>query len=348
MSIPWGVAVNPTTNRIYVANNKDNIVSVIDGGTDAVLKTVPVGMLPMGVAVDPVANRVYIANSGSNTVSVLDGATNTVLAAIPVGNTPRGITVDQTTNRAYVADFASNAVSVLDLATNTVLATVPIGAGPADVAVNPVTHRVYIANYSDDTVSVVYDGPPPTVTITGVSDQAVYTLGAVPTPGCAAEDQSGAGLAGPCTGTLSGGTPNGVGTFTYTATASDNLGGTTTASITYRVIYRWTGFLPPLGDPGSESIQSTRTAQAGSAVPVKFRLERADGSVVAANTAPLWLVPQQGGGVPSPSGETYRSGDNGQQYLYTWKTDKAQAGADWQIGVQFDDGQVYTATVGVR
>ena len=43
---PQRVAVNPTTNRVYVANHSDNTVSVLDGGANTVLATVAVGVNP--------------------------------------------------------------------------------------------------------------------------------------------------------------------------------------------------------------------------------------------------------------------------------------------------------------
>ena len=43
-SEPEGVAVNPTTNRIYVANYDSNNVSVIDGASNTVVATVAVGV----------------------------------------------------------------------------------------------------------------------------------------------------------------------------------------------------------------------------------------------------------------------------------------------------------------
>ena len=64
---PAGVAVNPTTNRIYVANQWSNNVSVIDGATNTVVATVPVGTCPEDVAVNPSTNRIYVANSGATT-----------------------------------------------------------------------------------------------------------------------------------------------------------------------------------------------------------------------------------------------------------------------------------------
>ncbi|MGD0764707.1 MAG: hypothetical protein ABR978_00155, partial [Dehalococcoidia bacterium] len=41
-SLPHGVAVNPSTNRIFVANGLGNNVSVIDGAGNTVVATVAV------------------------------------------------------------------------------------------------------------------------------------------------------------------------------------------------------------------------------------------------------------------------------------------------------------------
>ena len=63
---PVAVAVNPVTNRIYVANDLGNSVTVIDGATipPAAVATVPVGLFPSAIAVNPVTNKVYVANTG--------------------------------------------------------------------------------------------------------------------------------------------------------------------------------------------------------------------------------------------------------------------------------------------
>src|SRR5437899_36581 len=73
---PWAVAVNPVTNRIYVANYDNNSVTVIDGATNSTT-TVAAGEYPIAVAVNPATNRIYVANYNSNDVTVIDGATNT-------------------------------------------------------------------------------------------------------------------------------------------------------------------------------------------------------------------------------------------------------------------------------
>ena len=68
---PAGVAANPKTNTIYVANSFDNTVSVISGRTNTVTATIPVGGVPVGVAADPKTRTIYVTNANSGTVSVL-------------------------------------------------------------------------------------------------------------------------------------------------------------------------------------------------------------------------------------------------------------------------------------
>src|SRR5205807_588725 len=82
-SNPFGVGVNASTNRVYVANLSSNSVSVIDGATNTALNYVPVGRGPFGLAVNSTTNRIYVANDESRTVSVIDGATNNVTATVP-------------------------------------------------------------------------------------------------------------------------------------------------------------------------------------------------------------------------------------------------------------------------
>lgn len=72
----------PTTipiavNRIYVANYSDNNVSVIDGSTNTVIATVPVGFTPLSIGVNPLTNGVYVANGTDDNVSVICGISNT-------------------------------------------------------------------------------------------------------------------------------------------------------------------------------------------------------------------------------------------------------------------------------
>src|SRR5258708_30645726 len=98
---PFAVAVNPLTNKIYVANNSGNKVIVIDGVTNAITN-VPVGVNPFTLAVNPLTNKVYVANLGGN-VTVIDGATNAT-TTIAAGSNPPAVNGTLATNQIYVSD----------------------------------------------------------------------------------------------------------------------------------------------------------------------------------------------------------------------------------------------------
>lgn len=75
-SSPRAVAINPATNKIYVANYASNSVTVIDGATNATT-TVAAGYIPSAVAVNPGSNKIYVVNEYGSNVTVIDGAAGT-------------------------------------------------------------------------------------------------------------------------------------------------------------------------------------------------------------------------------------------------------------------------------
>ena len=88
-SNPAAVAVNPVTNKIYVANTGSSNVTVIDGATQHHLHGGGRQQPRYAMAVNPVTNKIYVANNGSSNVTVIDGATNTT-TTVPVGLPARG------------------------------------------------------------------------------------------------------------------------------------------------------------------------------------------------------------------------------------------------------------------
>jgi YVTN family beta-propeller protein len=154
-TFPVGIAVNPNTGKVYVANEFSNTVSVIDTETDMIKSTINVGDFPYGIDTNPLNNRVYVTNRGSNTVSVIDGSIDTKLLDISVGKSPVGIAVNPTANWIYVTNLNEGTLSVIDGITNGVIDTLPVGTAPYGVAVNPLTNTLYVSDIVSDTVSVI-------------------------------------------------------------------------------------------------------------------------------------------------------------------------------------------------
>ncbi len=115
---PWAPLANG--NRIYVANNFDNSVTVIDTTTNTVVDTdaTTPGIQNMSVGGDPYAlaasdNRLYVANLAGNSVTVIDTNTNTVIHTITTGvNGPSGLSVSG--NRLYISNFYGGDVTVIN------------------------------------------------------------------------------------------------------------------------------------------------------------------------------------------------------------------------------------------
>ena len=143
-----GIAVLPDGTRVYVTNELDNSVTVIDTMFRGVMATVPVGPGPTGVAVHPDGTRVYIVNGSSPTsVSVLDSVTNAIVATIPLGVLQaRGVRISPDGSRLYVSTYGSNSIKVIDTGTNAVVGTIPVGTLPVGVDVSPNGAYVYVAN----------------------------------------------------------------------------------------------------------------------------------------------------------------------------------------------------------
>jgi len=97
----------------------------------------------------------------------------------------------------------------------------------------------YAGNVSEvATVSGInIDKTPPTVTVTGVADGAVYILGDVPVAGCETFDGL-SGVLGEATLTLTGGSIDGTGTFTATCSGAVDYAANTTPDVaaSYKVI----------------------------------------------------------------------------------------------------------------
>lgn len=298
----------------------------------------------LGTATDTVGNK------GTDKVTVrLDRTRPSITAAVTAGTkTASGWYSGPVTVSFTCGDALSGVATCPDplvLATNgenTATGTVTDKAGNSATA-------------SLDGIRI--DQEKPTLTTADVNVQGgKFVLGAVPAATCTATD-SFSGLAS-CTVTTSGGNAGGVGTFTWTATATDRVGNATTVTGSYRVVYRFDGFLQPINDTAHQVGASTSVFKAGSTVPAKLQLKKADGTVVQGVSAPAWLTPVKGSPMSAPvdetvytasadSGTTYRHDATAGQYLYNWKTGST-GGSYWRIGARLDDGETYYVNIGTR
>ncbi|HEX4332092.1 MAG TPA: FG-GAP-like repeat-containing protein [Usitatibacter sp.] len=167
-----GVAIDITTNKIYVVNEFDDNISEIDGVTNAFTQiALGTGVRPQHVEVNPVTHKIYV-NGGDANVYVIDEATHAVVA-LPVGSTGP-MAIDPVTNKIYIvrqSTAATDEVSVLDGATNTWFTWGTDSFQPNELSLDPLRNIVYVSHYATGSVAAIpgdstEDQPhPPTINV---------------------------------------------------------------------------------------------------------------------------------------------------------------------------------------
>jgi YVTN family beta-propeller protein len=140
---------------LYLADFYSNNVTVINGATNSVVGSIPVGVNPFGVAYDSVNGDLYVSNEGGNNVSVIEAATSAPVASIPIASGPMGVAFDSSNGDVYVANSESNAATIIDPTTNKVVGSIPVGSSPWDIIYDSSNGNIYTTNEGSNNVSVI-------------------------------------------------------------------------------------------------------------------------------------------------------------------------------------------------
>ena len=122
------------TNRVFVTNERDNTVSVIDVATNAVEATIEIGNRPRGIGIAPDGSEVYVAISEDNAIAVLDPKTLEVTRTFAAGDDPEAFAVHPNGN-IYISNEDDAKASVFNPKTGELIAEIKVGLEPEGVAV---------------------------------------------------------------------------------------------------------------------------------------------------------------------------------------------------------------------
>ena len=227
--------------------------------------------------------------------------------------------------------------------------TVETVSGPDGTALSvPGRCTDAVGNTSDEVSSPMFDldTTAPEVTLTGTADGATYLYGSVPEPGCDAVDN----LSGVVSGgdlDVSGGTSNGVGTFTASCTppvdAAANTGAG--AAATYTVRYadpqvRW-----PIKDDGSTVTPSNRPLRVTIDLPggPAGGFDTSAWSVTAASVACTTGDHDGNARLDSSKRNTERFTfvRGASRYLYLADVSAATRGSCWRMILELDDATTF-------
>ena len=131
---PEGIDVSPDGREVWVGQNGDGYISIIDTATNKVKETVKVGEVPIRVKFTPDGKRVLVSDPKAGELIVLDAATRKELKRLKVEGTPVGVLVAPDGARAFVAAIQANKVIVIDLRKLEIAGTIEAGQGPDGLA----------------------------------------------------------------------------------------------------------------------------------------------------------------------------------------------------------------------
>ena len=172
-----GITVHPTTGKIYVCNEANHEIWVLNENSFALETTIAVGLHPHSCIIGGDRRHLYVSNWGSRTVSIIDTQTNRRLRDITVGLRPNDLAVARD-GRLFVACAGDNTVHVIPTrqpeaapedasplrrlwaGTREVISTSLYpqsleGSTPDAVAVSPDGRTLFVANADNNNVMVV-------------------------------------------------------------------------------------------------------------------------------------------------------------------------------------------------
>jgi YVTN family beta-propeller protein len=175
--IPNDLTINPRTNMVYIVNNDNNRISVIDAKTDQVIKTISLSLedrfpnFPKSLAIDSNTNLIYLSSYKS--VFIIDDKTNELLLEIPIGFGLLEVDVNPNKNLIYVTDKNEGIIHIFNGTLNNIMKAVQnnkqnkydfldaknfgISAipSPKEITVNHKTGKLYAIDDSSGKIFVI-------------------------------------------------------------------------------------------------------------------------------------------------------------------------------------------------
>jgi YVTN family beta-propeller protein len=143
---PQGVAYEPSTDMLYVANGGDGSVRMFQGADFREISRIELGDDADNIRIDPGTNRVLVGY-GSGAIATIDAAQKRKVAEFAVPAHPEGFQLDRNTNRIFINVPKAGAIVVIDGVIGRQTATWPLKGvgGNFPMALDETAQRILVA-----------------------------------------------------------------------------------------------------------------------------------------------------------------------------------------------------------
>lgn len=152
------------TEKAYVTNQGDDLISVIATEFNLVTRLIPVGNspaldVPHNIWVDNQNKYLYATLITTGELWKFDVTTNRFLGKVNAGRSPANVVISPDGGKAYVTNWdvfnEGRSVQVIDTATMTAIDELIVGLAPHGINFSHDGQLIYITNYFSDSVSMV-------------------------------------------------------------------------------------------------------------------------------------------------------------------------------------------------
>jgi len=150
--MPASLCFDKKEGLLYVLNGRSNSVSVIDTGSNNIIKTLETEEFPCSAAISP--DYLFVVNQVSCSLSIINKKTGEK-STIKLGQSPKECLLLPAGNKLYVTNYHNDSLSVIDCKEQKVIKTIDIGKNPAGMALWEEKQKLYIANGGSNTISII-------------------------------------------------------------------------------------------------------------------------------------------------------------------------------------------------
>ncbi len=123
--------------KVFISNEKENTISVIDSEKMEVIHTIKTGNRPRGIILSKDGKWVIVCTSDDNRMQVYDAETFQYVKDLPSGPDPELPILHTSGNPLYVSNEDDNLVTVVDIFKGTIITDVPVGVEPEGMGMSP-------------------------------------------------------------------------------------------------------------------------------------------------------------------------------------------------------------------